>query len=164
MMNGSGLLRLRYVFLIVSAFSFLSSLYFIGIGVAETVHAFGALLTSVDSGKWANPGVTLFEALDRFLIAVLFYIFGVGMIKLFMPEFFRDAELPRWLDIRDIKELKVLLWETVLVTLMVLSVTELVSKKGELTWNALIMPSIIAVLSLSLFLMRSKVETGSPGH
>jgi len=160
MINGSGLLRFRYVFLLVSAFSFVSALYFIGVGIVETVHAFQALFSSVDSGKWANPGVTLFEALDRFLISVLFYIFGVGMIKLFMPELFRDAELPRWLDIRDIKELKVLLWETVLVTLMVLSVTELVSKKGELTWNALIMPSIIAVLSLSLFLMRSKVETG----
>ena len=163
MINGSGLLRFRYIFLLVSAFSLISALYFIGAGIAETVHAMNALFTSVGSGKWANPGVTLFEALDRFLIAVLFYIFGVGMIKLFMPEFFRDAELPRWLDIRDIKELKVLLWETVLVTLMVLSVTELVSTKGELTWNSLIMPSIIAILSLSLFLMRSKVETGQTG-
>ena len=165
MINGSGLLRLRYMFLIVSAFSFLSSLYFIGVGVYETVHAITAVFGSVESGRWANPGITLFEALDRFLIAVLFYIFGVGMIKLFMPELFRDAELPRWLDIRDIKELKVLLWETVLVTLMVLSVTELVATKRELTWNTLIMPSVIAVLSLSLFLMRSKVETGSSeGH
>jgi uncharacterized membrane protein YqhA len=102
--------------------------------------------------------------LDRFLIAVLFYIFGVGMIKLFMPELFRETDLPKWLDIRDIKELKVLLWETVLVTLMVVSVTELVSTKGELTWNSLIMPSVIAILSLSLFLMRSKVETGGQGH
>lgn len=160
MVNGSQLLRMRYVFLLVSAFSFLSSLYFIGVGIAETVHAMEVVFSSFGSGEKANAGVILFEALDRFLIAVLFYIFGVGMIKLFMPELFRDAELPRWLDIRDIKELKVLLWETVLVTLMVLSVTELVSTKGELTWNTLIMPSVIAVLSLSLFLMRSKVETG----
>jgi uncharacterized membrane protein YqhA len=162
MINASRLLRVRYVFLLVSAFSFLSSLYFIGVGIMETVHAIGTVLGH-DSDR-IGAGIRLFEALDRFLIAVLFYIFGVGMIKLFMPELFRDAELPRWLDIRDIKELKVLLWETVLVTLMVLSVTEIVTAKGELTWNALILPSVIVILSLSLFLMRSKVDTGKDEH
>ena len=165
MINGPRLLRVRYVFLLVSALSFLSCLYFIGVGVVETMHATGVLLGKVEPGQNATAGILLFEALDRFLIAVLFYIFGVGMIKLFMPELFRDAELPRWLDVHDIKELKVLLWETVLVTLMVLSVTELVTSKRELTWNSLIMPSVIAILSLALFLMRSKVETGrSEGH
>ena len=164
-MNGSRLLKVRYVFLLVSGFSFLSALYFIGVGVMETVHAIASVVSPDPGAERATTGIMLFEALDRFLIAVLFYIFGIGMIKLFMPELFRDAELPRWLDIRDIKELKVLLWETVLVTLMVLSVTELVTSKSELTWNALILPSVIAILSLSLFLMRSKVETGrSEGH
>ena len=164
MINGSGLLRFRYVFLLVSAFSFVSALYFIGVGIVETVHAFQALFSSVDSGKWANPGVTLFEALDRFLISVLFYIFGVGMIKLFMPDLFQRLDLPEWLNIKDIKELKVLLWETVLVTLMVKSVTELVAVKDRLTWNALILPAVIATLSVSLFFMRSRVDKGGSGH
>ena len=164
MINGSKLLRVRYVFLVVSAFSFLSSLFFVGVGVSMMGHAIAELFGTNTGGQGVTTGIILFEALDRFLIAVLFYIFGVGMIKLFMPELFRDAELPRWLDIRDIKELKVLLWETVLVTLMVLSVTELVTAKGELTWNALILPSVIVILSLSLFLMRSKVDTGKDEH
>jgi len=163
MFNISTLMRLRFVFLIVSAFSFLSCLYFIGVGVVETVHAISSLLDPAGSGD-RPTGIILFEALDRFLISVLFYIFGIGMIKLFMPDLFRESELPQWLNIRDIKELKILLWETVLVTLMVLSVTELVSVKDKLTWNALILPAVIATLSLSLFLMRSKVETGSGGH
>ena len=164
MLNVSILLRLRYVFIVVSLFSFISCLFFIGVGVVETVHAFSLVFSSMGGEKWANPGIALFEALDRFLIAVVFYIFGVGMIKLFMPEAFRDAELPKWLDIRDIKELKILLWETVLVTLMVLSVTKLVTNRDDLTWNTLILPAVIATLAASLFFMRSKVDTGGNGH
>ncbi len=162
MINITVLMRLRYVFLIVSALSFLSCLYFIWVGIVETWHAFAMVFASAAGGEPSNPGLMLFEALDRFLISVLFYIFGVGMIQLFMPDLFQQAELPEWLNIKDIKELKILLWETVLVTLMVLSVTELVSVKAGLTWNALILPAVIATLSVSLFFMRSRVDRG--GH
>ncbi len=160
----SKILRLRYVFIIVSIFSFISCLLFIGIGVTEAIHAFSIIVGAMSGGPWDNPGVILVESLDKFLIAVLFYIFGVGIIKLFMPELFVDTNLPKWLDIKGIKELKVLLWETVLVTLVILSVTNMVSHTDGLTWNALILPCIIAVLSLSLFLMRSKVDTGGDDH
>jgi len=164
MITVSHILKIRYVFLVVILVSFISSLIFVGIGVSETIRAYGLVLHYLGGGEWSNPGIILFEALDRFLIAVLFYIFGVGMIKLFMPERFDDADLPKWLNITGITELKVLLWETVLVTLMVLSVTNVVDRTETLTWDALILPAIIAILSVSLFFMRSKVETGSPDH
>ena len=164
MVNMSKILRFRYVFIIVSVFSFISCLFFIGAGISEAIHAFENLIESMNGGQWKNPGVTLIESLDRFLLAVLFYIFGVGMIKLFLPEVFKNTDLPKWLDIKGIKELKVLLWETILVTLMVLSVTSLVGHTDSLTWDALILPSVIAILSLSLFLMRSKVDSGGDDH
>ena len=156
--------RFRYIFLIVSAFSFLSCVFFIWMGIVETSHAIAMVISPADAAEHANPGVLLFEALDRFLISVLFYIFGIGMIKLFMPDLFQRLDLPEWLNIKDIKELKVLLWETVLVTLMVKSVTELVAVKDRLTWNALILPAVIATLSVSLFFMRSRVDKGGSGH
>lgn len=163
-MTMSKILRFRYVFIIVSVFSFISCLFFIGIGVAEAFHAFKIVFDAIGGGPWDNPGVILVESLDKFLIAVLFYIFGIGMIKLFLPELFHDTDLPKWLDIKGIKELKVLLWETILVTLVILSVTSMVAHTDSLTWDALILPCIIAVLALSLFLMRSKVETGGEDH
>lgn len=164
MISMSKILRLRYIFVIVSIFSFISSLFFIGIGVTEALHAFSIVFAAMGGGPWDNPGVILVESLDKFLIAVLFYIFGVGMIKLFLPELFQGTDLPKWLDIKGIKELKVLLWETILVTLVILSVTSMVAHTDSLTWDALILPSIIAILSLSLFLMRSKIDTGSDDH
>lgn len=164
MITVSHILKIRYVFLVVTVTSFISSLFFVGLGVSETVRAYSLALRYLAGGEWSNPGVILFEALDRFLIAVLFYIFGVGMIKLFMPERFDDADLPTWLNVGGIKELKILLWETVLVTLMVLTVTSVVARPETLTWDALILPAVIAILSVSLFFMRSKVETGSADH
>jgi uncharacterized membrane protein YqhA len=160
----SALLRIRSVFLVVSVFSFISCLFFIALGIAETVRAFSLALSFLTGGEAVHPGIALFEALDRFLIAVLFYIFGIGMIKLFVPELFDRADLPDWLDVKDIRELKVLLWETVLVTLMVLSVSALVSRKEPLSWDALILPAFIAILSVSLFFMRSTAGTGGDRH
>jgi uncharacterized membrane protein YqhA len=164
MINASQLFRMRHTFLVASVASFVSCLYFIGLGAFETVHALIIVGRSMGGGEWANPGIILFEALDRFLIAVLFYIFGVGMIKLFTPELIRDEHLPKWLNVSGIRELKLLLWETTLVTLMVACVTGIMSRADALTWDALVLPVVIAVLALSLFLMRSKVETGGPDH
>ena len=160
----TNLLRPRYIFLVVSIFSFISCLFFVGVGIAEAVHAYKIIIGSLSGGPWENPGIILVESLDRFLIGVLFYIFGIGIIKLFLPELFHDTDLPKWLDIKDIRQLKVLLWETILVTLVVLSVTSMVSHTDELSWDMLILPSVIAVLSLSLFLMRSKVNSGPDDH
>lgn len=164
MPNFSKILRIRYVFLIVSILSFFSALLFIGVGIAEALHAYQIVFVAIGGGPWDNPGVLLIESLDKFLIAILFYIFGVGMIKLFLPELFEGMSIPAWLDVKGIKELKMLLWETILVTMMVLSVTSLVGHTNSLTWDALILPSIIAILSLSLFFMRSKVDTGGDDH
>ncbi len=164
MIKPSQLFRIRYAFFVASLASFMSCLYFIGLGAFETVHALGLVFRSMGGGEWANPGVILFEALDRFLIAVLFYIFGIGMIRLFMPELIRDEQLPKWLNVTGIRELKVLLWETTLVTLLVTCVTGLLGRADALTWNALVFPTVIAILALGLFLMRSKVETGGPDH
>jgi uncharacterized membrane protein YqhA len=164
MLNFSKILRLRYVFLVVSILSFLNALMFIGVGIAEAFHAYQILFAAIGGGPWDNPGVILIESLDKFLIAILFYIFGVGMIKLFLPELFEGMEIPKWLDVKGIRELKVLLWETILVTLVILCVTSMVTKTNSLTWDALIMPSIIAILAISLFFMQSKVNKGGDDH
>ncbi|HLO82293.1 MAG TPA: hypothetical protein VK166_15120 [Chitinophagaceae bacterium] len=73
-----------------------------------------------------------------------------------MVEFWNvnDAHVPSWLKIDDFKELKVLLWETILVTLVVFTLTKVASAKEVLTWDAMILPGVILALTGSLFLMR----------
>jgi hypothetical protein len=60
-----------------------------------------------------------------------------------------------WLNVHDLKGLKVLLWETILVTLVILCVTNLI-KLSSLSWETLIYPILILVLAAALFLMRGK--------
>ena len=52
-------------------------------------------------------------------------------------------------------ELKVLLWETVLTTLLIASLPVLVAGLvGQLAWSVLIIPAAILLLALSLFVMK----------
>jgi hypothetical protein len=52
-------------------------------------------------------------------------------------------------------DLKVLLWETILVALVVFGLPTLSSDlAGALAWSALVLPAAIALLALGLFLMK----------
>ena len=63
--------------------------------------------------------------------------------------------MPVWLRIQSIGELKVLLWETVLTTLLIASLPVLVAGLvGQLSWSVLIIPAAILLLALSLFFMK----------
>jgi len=62
--------------------------------------------------------------------------------------------MPGWLHLANFKDLKLLLWETILVTLVVFTFTEVVSAKEILKWQTLIMPGVILLLTLSLAIMK----------
>ena len=62
--------------------------------------------------------------------------------------------LTAWLNINNFKELKVLLWETILVTLVVFTLTSIATDRSGLHWEMLILPGVVLILSLSLYLMR----------
>ena len=65
------------------------------------------------------------------------------------------AEIPAEIFFSSISELKVLLWETVLTTLLIVGLSDLTTALyARLTWTALIMPLAILVLALSLHFMK----------
>jgi uncharacterized membrane protein YqhA len=76
----------------------------------------------------------------------------MGIYRLFIKPELRDDQFPSWLNIHTISDLKFLLWETILVTLIVFSVLRL-STVVEFTWNELIPPGIVLLLSFSYFLV-----------
>ena len=94
------------------------------------------------------------KGLDLFLVSMVFLIFALGIMRIFTHYKTSDEDLPGWLRINDFKELKILLWETVIVTLVVFTLTELVNSKQSLKTDALIMPGVILLLTVSLFLMK----------
>ena len=157
------ILRIRYLFLIAVIFTFLNSIFFLAAGVIESFHGYEGFFKKLSAGEPALIGIYFMEALDRFLIAFVFMIFSLGIYKLFFVKEGSTEQLPAWLHIETFKDLKILLWETGLVTLVVFTISMVVNttaKKGAFTdslnWNALILPSIILILSVSLFFMRKK--------
>ena len=89
-------------------------------------------------------------------VSLVLLVLALGIAKLFLLDASKERPgLPKWLDIENISQLKVLLWETVLTTLLIVAMSDLVTNMGmSLSWNVLIAPASILLLALSLFFMK----------
>lgn len=150
------LMLLRYAVIIAVFFLLTNSLVFIVVGVVHCIHGYvGFVDIGFRATEGSRPGLYLMEGLDAFMLALVFLIFGLGVARLFVFDQHSVAHIPAWLNIRDIKGLKVLLWETILVTLVMLCVTNLL-KVSSHSWETLIYPTLILILAAALCLMRGK--------
>ena len=149
------ILLIRYIFLVAVFFTLLSSFVFLIGGVVESIHGYRLFFEHGLEGE-NRPGAYLLKGLDLFLVSMVFLIFAFGIMRIFTHYESPDENLPGWLKIKDFKELKILLWETVLVTLVVFTFTEFVTSRQFLKLETLIMPGVILILSVSLFLMKGK--------
>ena len=147
------LLYVRYLFVIVVIFMMLNSVFFIIGGIIESVEGMRILIShGLDEEK--KPGLKLLKGLDMFLVSIVFMIFAIGIIRLFGIYNDEMHELPSWLNINNFKELKVLLWETILVTLVVFTLTSIATDRSGLHWEMLILHGVVLILSLILYLIR----------
>lgn len=84
----------------------------------------GGFQISLDQGDsfGAEAVISVIEALDRFLIAIVLLYFAYGVYTLFLhpqePE--EDLALPEWLKVRQIGQLKQVVAEVIIVILLVL--------------------------------------------
>jgi uncharacterized membrane protein YqhA len=102
-----------------------------------------------------KPSIYIMKGLDGFMLAIIFIIFGLGIARLFLLDRVPEEEIPSWLRFQDMKGLKVLLWETILVTLVIYCLQVLLTYK-DLGPDLLIIPGAILLLSLALFFVRWK--------
>jgi len=149
------LLKLRYIYLVVVFFNVVNSIAFLVLGVYKSIKGYKAIIESLSRNEeWSNPGVLLAESLDTFLISFVFLIFAFGIWKIFIRDNTKDSDLPKWLDIKTMKDLKLLLWEAIVITLLVFTVTIIIERIDELSWNLLILPSVVFILTLGLVILR----------
>jgi uncharacterized membrane protein YqhA len=90
------------------------------------------------------------EIADFFLIATALYIVGVGLYELFI----RDLDLPAWLTISSIEELKQRLISVVVVALAVAFLARVANWDGEsnlLPFGAAIAAVVVALGAFSFF-------------
>lgn len=148
-------LKVRYLAIVIVLLALLHAVAFLAMG---THVAFRAYMHLFDERRavGSGPGLELLHSLDFMFISMVLLVLAIGIAKLFLvsPDF-DDARLPRWLRVHSISELKVLLWETVLTTLLIVGLSDLTTALyGKLQWTALVMPMAILTLSLSLYFMK----------
>jgi uncharacterized membrane protein YqhA len=148
------LLKTRYIAIVIVVLSLLHAVAFLVLGTKGAIKAYGEVLT--EGADASRPGLELLHSLDYLFVSLVLLILALGIAKLFLLDPTKEhPALPTWLRLESISELKVLLWETVLTTLLIVALSDLVSNLGgTLQWNALVEPGGILILALSLFFMK----------
>jgi uncharacterized membrane protein YqhA len=151
------LLKIRYLAIVIVALSVLHAVAFLVMGTRIAIHAYWHLMDDTAGAGWSRPGVELLHSLDFLFVALVLLVLGLGVAKLFLLKLSDEESqpLPRWLRIQSITQLKILLWETILTTLLIVSLSDLIRDLfTKLEWSALAMPVAILILALSLFFMK----------
>ena len=141
----------RYMVIIPVVASLVGALILMVYGAVATVldaaYVFDQMLKGSDKGL-KTAAVQFIELVDVFLLATVLYIIGVGLYELFIGK----LDMPDWLVITSLDDLKVKLISVVITVLSVLFLGLVVSWDG--TTNLLIPGAGIALVigALTLFL------------
>ena len=149
------LLKIRYIAVVIVILAVLHAIAFLVLGTKVAIQAYAHVLRSAASTE-PRPGLELLHSLDFLFVSLVLMVLALGIAKLFLlgPNV-DESGLPTWLRLHSISELKVLLWETVLTTLLIASLPGLVAGLfGNLNWMVLVIPAAILVLALSLYFMK----------
>jgi len=152
------LLKFRYLAVVMVVLALLDAVAYLVMGARIAFHAYAHLLDAASAAPTGSrPGLELLHSLDFLFVALVLIVLGLGIAKLFLlaPDSRSNSELPAWLRIDSIRELKVLLWETILTTLLIAGLSELIEGLfTTLGWATLMTPLAILILALSLFFMK----------
>jgi uncharacterized membrane protein YqhA len=151
------LLKIRYLAIAMVLLALMHAVAYLALGVRIAVHAYAHLFAESGGTGEVRPGLELLHSLDFLFVSLVMVVLGLGIAKLFLlaPDSPRHSGLPAWLRIEGIAELKVLLWETILTTLLIAALSELVAGVfGKLDWTVLLTPVAILILALSLYFMK----------
>jgi uncharacterized membrane protein YqhA len=117
----------RYLVVIAVLASLAAALAAFGWGAFKTWHAIVFLLES--GGKDPLAAIEFIELMDAFLIATALLIFAIGLYELFVE----DVEMPPWLVIHSLHDLKVKLASVIVLVLAVNFLSHLVEWRDART-------------------------------
>ncbi len=138
--------QVRYLALIVAIFLMLNGILAIALGVKHLWETILILFSSHDK----SAGSSIISSIDTFLFALVILILAGGIFKLFVGNVNTFKESAVFSKINNFKELKVLLWETILLTLTVWCALGFFIDYDKLRYEQLILPVTIVLLALAL--------------
>ena len=122
----------KVIITVILLFSFINTLAMLAINLIKGVHAY----TSFFESDTVRPGLEIMQIVDGLLMVLLLMIMNIGFLKLFLPDskLAKTIDLP-WLKINSFSQLKMLLIETILTTLVIIFATNVVKEEGNLQWT-----------------------------
>ncbi len=150
------IINFRFVFIIAVFFLLLNSLVFLIVGAVRCIHGYTEFVSiGFMPNEESLPGIHLLEGLDFFMYSLVFMIFGFGLGRLFLFQNVPNENLPSWIQINNLMDLKHMLWETILVAMVIFTVTN-IAKIEVISWKMLLLPLTILILSFALYLIKDK--------
>ena len=120
------------------------------------------VITGAVSSKGAKAlALTLIEIVDLFLLSTVFYIIALGLYELFIDD---SIEVPAWLEIHTLDDLKNKLTGVVVVVMSVLFLGQVVTWDGQrdLMGYGIGVAAVIAALTYFLSQQQGKKPKGKP--
>jgi uncharacterized membrane protein YqhA len=150
------LLRIRYLATGVALVFALHAAGFLVLGVLRAVQAYRHLFTPDGLQPEARPGVHIAESVDALLFSLVLLVLSLGTASLFLTtsDTEESRKLPDWMRVKSLTELKLLLWEAILATLVVAAASGVIAALPHLEWKLLVLPAAILLLSVSYFLLK----------
>ena len=144
-------LSLRAIMLIGSAGAMVGALLMFLQGGFYLHEAWHTLLAAGDAAQ-KQVTVPVLEAVDSFLFGIVLVIFAYGIAIGFvftLPEGY-GAQLPVWMKVGGVGQLKATLAEVVIVVLIVIFARVVVEAQGKFEWSMLVLPASILMISVAL--------------
>ena len=139
----------RYIVLIAVLGSFLASIASLLAGGARTISIFLGLFGKLTSeGAMKSIAYSFVEVVDLFLIGTVFYIIALGLYELFIDD---QLELPGWLVIHSLDDLKGKLINGVIVIMGVYFLGALVNWDGQSDLVRLSVAIALIIAALTFF-------------
>jgi uncharacterized membrane protein YqhA len=148
---------LSFVVKFIAFFVFASGIVLTALGAFDFFHSFSHV--NSERAMLGLLAVGLLHSIDLFLMAIVFFVFSLGILVLFDNPGNETIRLPEWLRISNFTQLKVILWEAILTTLVVSFIAGLVEKRldgQQLGIHNLIIPGSILLLAISLHFLKKK--------
>lgn len=151
-----GIFKLNYFALIISILIICSGIIAIVVGCFRLFKGVLDLIGLYEGST--RPGIHIIEAVDTFLFSLVILVLGGGIFKLFVGDENTFKNSIVFSKIKSFMDLKVLLWETLLLTLTVWCSLGFFAHPEDLHYEQLILPITILLLALALKFMKGIKE------
>ena len=146
---------MKYLAILVSGLLFTCGLLGLILSVVKIIKAISSAIQME-----GRPGFYMVEAIDAILVSIVIFILAGGVYKLFSGDQNVLKNSSIFSKITNFKELKVMLWEAILLTLTVwCGLGFYFNPESNINYEKLILPVTILLLALALKLINSKNHT-----